>query len=179
MSFDNAHDYLASYGYGDRIIVLDAASGTVAEAAQALGTQPERIAKSLSFLLDGQPIIIATKGTARVDNRKYKATFHNKASMIPFDEVDSNIGHEPVGMCPFGIKDGVRVHLDRRPRIRHRLPRRRRRSQRGGTHARRTLRRLWCRRLGRCVQGVVRRAARNTTCQQPRPIRREGAEAAV
>ena len=82
MSFDNAHDYLASHAYGDRIIVLEAASGTVAEAAQALGTQPERIAKSLSFLLDGQPIIIVTKGTARVDNRKYKATFHSKASMI-------------------------------------------------------------------------------------------------
>lgn len=112
MSFDNAHEYLASHGYGDRIIVLEAASGTVAEAAQALGTQPERIAKSLSFLLDGQPIIIVTKGTARVDNRKYKATFHSKASMISFDEVDAYIGHEPGGVCPFGIKDGVRVYLD-------------------------------------------------------------------
>ena len=71
------------------------------------------IAKSLSFLLDGQPIIIVTKGTARVDNRKYKATFHSKASMIPFGEVDAYIGHEPGGVCPFGIKDGVRVYLDR------------------------------------------------------------------
>ena len=70
------------------------------------------IAKTMSFLLDDQPILILTEGTARVENRKYKDTFHIKAKMIPFEEVEQWIGHAPGGVCPFGINDGVKVYLD-------------------------------------------------------------------
>lgn len=56
--------------------------------------------------------MILTEGTAKIDNRKYKDTFHNKAKMIPFDEVEERIGHAPGGVCPFGIKEGVTVYLD-------------------------------------------------------------------
>ena len=70
------------------------------------------IAKTMSFLVDGEPILILTEGMARVDNRKYKDQFYVKAKMIPFDEVEGYIGHAPGGVCPFGIKDGIRVYLD-------------------------------------------------------------------
>ncbi len=70
------------------------------------------IAKTMSFLQGEKPVLILTEGTAKVDNRKYKDTFHMKAKMIPFDEVEKNIGHAPGGVCPFGVNEGVEVYLD-------------------------------------------------------------------
>ena len=81
-------------------------------AAQALGVEPGMIAKTMSFLIGEEATLILTEGTARVDNRKYKDTFHMKAKMIPFEEVENWIGHAPGGVCPFGIKEGVKVYLD-------------------------------------------------------------------
>ena len=102
----------AEKGFLDHVIRLEASTATVAEAADALGVEPGMIAKTMSFLLDDQPILILTEGTARVENRKYKDTFHIKAKMIPFEEVEQWIGHAPGGVCPFGINDGVKVYLD-------------------------------------------------------------------
>ena len=67
---------------------------------------------ALSFLQGEQPVLILTEGTARIDNRKYKDTFHIKAKMIPFEEVEEIIGHAPGGVCPFGVKEGIKVYLD-------------------------------------------------------------------
>ena len=112
MSQKRAENYLEQKGFLDHVIRLEASTATVAEAADALGVEPGMIAKTMSFLLDDQPILILTEGTARVENRKYKDTFHVKAKMIPFDEVEEIIGHAPGGVCPFGIKDGIKVYLD-------------------------------------------------------------------
>ena len=112
MSQKRAENYLERKGFLDHVIRLEASTATVAEAADALGVEPGMIAKTMSFLLDDQPILILTEGTARVENRKYKDTFHIKAKMIPFEEVEQWIGHAPGGVCPFGINDGVRVYLD-------------------------------------------------------------------
>ena len=112
MSFEKASHYLKEKGFEDRIIETAASSATVQEAAMALGTEPARIAKSLSFLVDEKPILILAEGTAKVDNRKYKDTFHCKARMIPFDQVEECIGHEPGGVCPFGANPEVRIYLD-------------------------------------------------------------------
>ena len=112
MSQERAEKYLESRGFLDHVIRLEASTATVAEAADALGVEPGMIAKTMSFLLDDQPILILTEGTARVENRKYKDTFHIKAKMIPFEEVEQWIGHAPGGVCPFGINDGVNVYLD-------------------------------------------------------------------
>ena len=70
------------------------------------------IAKTMSFLQGENAVLILTEGTARVDNRKYKDTFHVKAKMIPFDQVEEVIGHAPGGVCPFGINDDIEVYLD-------------------------------------------------------------------
>ena len=112
MSQKRAENYLEQKGFLDHVIRLEASTATVAEAADALGVEPGMIAKAMSFLLDDQPILILTEGTARVENRKYKDTFHIKAKMIPFEEVEQWIGHAPGGVCPFGINDGVKVYLD-------------------------------------------------------------------
>ena len=112
MSLEKAKAYLAEKGYADHVIELEDSSATVQLAAQALGIEPGMIAKTMSFLLGDEAILILTEGTAKVDNRKYKDTFHMKAKMIPFEEVENWIGHAPGGVCPFGIKEGIRVYLD-------------------------------------------------------------------
>ena len=112
MSLERAKAYLAEKGYADHIIELEDSSATVQLAAQALGVKPGMIAKTMSFLIGEEAILILTEGTAKVDNRKYKDTFHMKAKMIPFEEVENWIGHAPGGVCPFGIKEGIKVYLD-------------------------------------------------------------------
>ena len=112
MALEQAKKYLTEKGYADRIIELEESSATVQLAAETLGVEPGMIAKTMSFLVDREPILILTEGTAKVDNRKYKDQFHVKAKMIPFDEVERYIGHAPGGVCPFGIKDGIKVYLD-------------------------------------------------------------------
>lgn len=112
MSFEKAKQYLEEKGYGDHIIIPEHASGTVAEAAEALGTKPEMIAKTISLLQGDQVVLILTEGTAKIDNHKYKETFHIKAKMIPYDEVEDRVGHAPGGVCPFGIKENIKVYLD-------------------------------------------------------------------
>ena len=112
MSLERAKAYLAEKVYADHIIELEDSSATVQLAAQALGVEPGMIAKTMSFLIGEEAILILTEGTAKVDNRKYKDTFHMKAKMIPFEEVENWIGHAPGGVCPFGIKEGIKVYLD-------------------------------------------------------------------
>lgn len=96
----------------DRIIVPEHSSATVELAAQAIGVTPGEIAKTLSFLTKEGPVLVIAEGTARVDNRKFKDTFHTKAKMIPGDQVEALVGHAPGGVCPFGIHEGVPVYMD-------------------------------------------------------------------
>ena len=112
MSLEKAESYLKKAGFLDHVIELKESTATVALAAEALGVEPGMIAKTMSFLQGEQPVLILTEGTAKVDNRKYKDTFHVKAKMIPFEQVEEVTGHAPGGVCPFGIKDGIEVYLD-------------------------------------------------------------------
>lgn len=112
MSMERARAHLAGFGLAERIREFDVSSATVALAAEALGTEPERIAKTLSFITHDGPILVVAAGDARVDNHKYKAKFGLKAKMIPFDDVEPLIGHGVGGVCPFGVNEGVRVYLD-------------------------------------------------------------------
>ncbi len=112
MSLERAKAYLEKYGLDQMIMEFDVSSATVDEAARAIGCSGDEIAKSLSFILSEQPILIIASGNARIDNSKFKAEFHTKAKMIPFEEVEKMIGHAVGGVCPFGINDGVKVYLD-------------------------------------------------------------------
>ena len=112
MSLERARAYLESIGFGDRIIIPERSSATVAEAAEALGCEPGMIAKTLSFLQQNRPVLILVEGMSRIDNQKYRARFDCKAKMIPSDMVESLIGHGVGGVCPFGVMDGVSIYLD-------------------------------------------------------------------
>jgi prolyl-tRNA editing enzyme YbaK/EbsC (Cys-tRNA(Pro) deacylase) len=112
MAIEKVREYFQSLGMADRVLEFDVSSATVDLAAQALGCAPCRIAKTLSFLADGKPILIVTAGDAKIDNHKYKAQFSVKAKMLTPDEVDTLIGHSIGGVCPFAVNDGVTVYLD-------------------------------------------------------------------
>jgi len=112
MAIEAAREFFAQYGMADRIRELDTSSATVELAAQALGCEPCRIAKTLSFSVNGSPILIVAAGDAKIDNPKYKAQFGVKARMLTPDEVESLVGDAVGGVCPFGIRAGVTVYLD-------------------------------------------------------------------
>lgn len=112
MSVETVRDYLASFGVDHKIQEFSVSSATVDLAAAALGVEGKRIAKTLSFLVDGQCVLIAAAGDARIDNAKYKAFFRVKAKMVPPEMVPDCTGHQVGGVCPFAVREGVPVYLD-------------------------------------------------------------------
>lgn len=112
MSFVKAKQYLQKYGLENKIMEFDVSSATVEDAAKAISCKEEEIAKTLSFLVDDKAILIVVAGNSKIDNGKFKAEFHTKAKMIPFDSVEELIGHAVGGVCPFGINENVYVYLD-------------------------------------------------------------------
>ena len=112
MSIAAVREYFAQFGMADQVLEFETSSATVELAAQAVGVIPARIAKSLSFKVDGKAILIIAAGDAKVDNAKFKAHFHTKAKMLTPDEVTDLIGHAIGGVCPFAIKEEVEVYLD-------------------------------------------------------------------
>lgn len=112
MSIERVRDFFSEYGMAQRIQEFEVSSATVELAAAALHTEGKRIAKTLSFSVNAQPVLIVTAGDAKIDNPKYKAQFGTKATMLPFEEVEELVGHAVGGVCPFGVNAGVRVYLD-------------------------------------------------------------------
>lgn len=112
MSIEKGKEYFRQFGMEDRVQEFEVSSATVELAAQALEVEGARIAKTLSFMVGEQPILILMAGDVKVDNSKYKGFFHAKAKMMSSDQLDEFVGHQIGGVCPFGIKDGVDVYLD-------------------------------------------------------------------
>lgn len=112
MSVDKVRSFFQKYGLDKRIMEFDVSSATVEQAAQALSCRPERIAKTLSFNVNGRTILIVTAGDRKIDNSKYKARFGTKARMLTADEAEKTIGHAVGGICPFGINPDIDVYLD-------------------------------------------------------------------
>ena len=112
MSIEKVRAHFTELGIADRILEFEVSSATVELAAQAVGVEGKRIAKTLSFMVGEQCVLIVAAGDARIDNSKYKAFFHTKAKMLPHDAVPEVIGHAVGGVCPFAVKEGVAVYLD-------------------------------------------------------------------
>lgn len=112
MSIDKVRKYLKQFNFEDKILEFNSSSSTVALAAETLNCETGRIAKTMSFLVNDKPILIVLAGDIKIDNSKYKAEFHTKAKMIPYNDVEKIIGHAAGGVCPFGINDGIEVYLD-------------------------------------------------------------------
>ena len=112
MSIDKVRAYFRSLGIEDKVMEFDVSSATVELAAQAVGCEPRRIAKTLSFMADGHPILIVAAGDAKIDNHNYKAQFGTKAKMLSPEEAVELVGHAVGGVCPFAVNEGVTVYLD-------------------------------------------------------------------
>ena len=112
MSIERARTHLRKWNMDGRIRELELSSATVELAAKALNVEGARIAKTLSYMVDGAPILVVAAGDIRVDNRKFKDTFHTKAKMLTPDQAAELVGHAVGGVCPFGVNEGVKVYLD-------------------------------------------------------------------
>lgn len=96
----------------ERVQEFDVSSATVELAAAAVQCEPQRIAKTLAFMVDGHAVLVVTAGDAKIDNPKYKAQFGTKAKMLSPEEVETMVGHAVGGVCPFAVNEGVEVYLD-------------------------------------------------------------------
>ena len=112
MAIEKVRAFFAERGMEERIVEFEVSSATVELAAVAVGCEPCRIAKSLSFMVDSSAVLIIAAGDARVDNKKFKAQFAQKAKMLTPDEVIALVGHAVGGVCPFAVNEGVKVYLD-------------------------------------------------------------------
>ena len=113
MAIEKVKAYFKNYGMEDRVMEKDSSSATVEEAADVLGCEPGRIAKTLSFHLDEKVILIVTAGDKKIDNKKYRTEFGSKAHMLKFEEVELLVGHAVGGVCPFALPDPKpSVYLD-------------------------------------------------------------------
>lgn len=111
MAIDKVREYFKPFHMEDHILKFDVSSATVELAAEALHCEGKRIAKTMSFLVGEQPILIVTAGDTKIDNAKYKHFFGTKAKMIPGEEVEAIIGHAIGGVCPFAVNKSVKVYL--------------------------------------------------------------------
>ena len=112
MSIERARAHLTRHGLQERIQEFTVSSATVALAAEALGCEPARITKSLSFEKGESAILVIAAGDARIDNAKFKQRFGMKAKMLSAEKVEPLIGHGIGGVCPFGVNEGIDVYLD-------------------------------------------------------------------
>ena len=112
MSIEKVKEYFRQYGMEDRVWEKEHSSATVEEAAEALGCEPQRIAKTLSFQAGDRVVLVVTAGDRKIDNKKYREQFGCKAKMLKFEEVEDLVGHAVGGVCPFAVKEGVEVYVD-------------------------------------------------------------------
>ena len=112
MSVEKVREYFRQYAIEDKVRELEMSSATVELAAAALNCEPCRIAKTLSFSVNDNPILIVAAGDAKIDNKKNKDHFGVKAKMLAPDDVVAKIGHAIGGVCPFAVNEGVDIYLD-------------------------------------------------------------------
>ncbi len=112
MSIESVRAFFREKGMEERVLEFTVSSATVELAAQALGVEGARIAKTLSFKTEDGCMLILAAGDARIDNHKFKSKFHFKARMLSAEEVQELVGHPVGGVCPFGCNEGIPVYLD-------------------------------------------------------------------
>lgn len=112
MSITKAKEYLKQFNLDDKVMEFPVSSATVEDAAKAINCEEKEIAKTLSFIVEDNPILIVVAGDCKIDNSKFKAEFLVKAKMIPFERVEELIGHAVGGVCPFGVNENIIIYLD-------------------------------------------------------------------
>lgn len=112
MSIESVKKQFKEDNISFEILEFESSSATVDLAAEVLGVEPGQIAKTMAFKIGEENILVVSKGDARIDNRKYKDQFKTKAKMLSFEEVLDSTGHPVGGVCPFGLKNPIKVYLD-------------------------------------------------------------------
>jgi len=112
MAIERVKAFFRQHNMEQRVLEFATSCATVAEAAQSVGCEEARIAKTLSFMVGEQVVLVLAAGDARIDNAKYKAFFQAKAKMLPAEETEALVGHAVGGVCPFAINEGIAVYLD-------------------------------------------------------------------
>jgi prolyl-tRNA editing enzyme YbaK/EbsC (Cys-tRNA(Pro) deacylase) len=112
MSLESVRQFFHAHAPDIDVLVTEASSATVAEAAAAHGVEPAQIAKTLSLRVGERTFLVVTGGLARLDNRKVKDTFGGKASMLDTAEVEAITGHPVGGVCPFGLASPLPIYCD-------------------------------------------------------------------
>lgn len=106
MSIERVRAHFKTLGIEGRILEFDQSSATVELAAKAVGVEPARIAKTLSFMVGEVPTLVVFAGDARVDNKRFKTQLHTKAKMLSHDDAARLVGHAVGGVCPFAVNEG-------------------------------------------------------------------------
>jgi len=112
MSFERVRGYFKERGLEDRLLSPEVTTGTVEEAARALGVDEGSIVKTMAFRLKDRDILVLLRGTARVDNRKFIAQFARRAKFVPADELERVTGHKMGGVCPFALPSPLEIYID-------------------------------------------------------------------
>ncbi|MGX4593205.1 YbaK/EbsC family protein [Leuconostoc sp. JNUCC 76] len=112
MSVENVRQFFKKYHLENRIVEHENIGDTVEHAAELLKCEIKQIAKSMTFIVEENPVLIVLAGDKKVDNKKFKSTYNSRPKMIPFDQVADRIGHIPGAVTPFAIKSDVKVYLD-------------------------------------------------------------------
>lgn len=112
MSIHSVKAYFKEHSLPLEVIETNVSTATVELAAAALGVEPAMIAKTMAFRLKEEDILILTKGDVRIDNKKFRNHFGEKAKFISTDEVEAVTGHPVGGVCPFGLIRPLKIFLD-------------------------------------------------------------------
>ena len=112
MSAQSVRAWIAAHAPELPIIEVEGTTATVNTAADALGVEPGRIAKTLAVRAGEHLFLLVTRGNARLDNRKCKDAFGARPRMLGADETLELTGHPVGGVCPFGLKMPLTVYVD-------------------------------------------------------------------
>ena len=112
MSAESVRAWISANAPDLPIIEVDGTTATVATAAESLGVEPGRIAKTLAVRAGEQTFLLVARGDARLDNRKCKDEFGARPRMLGPEQTLELTGHPVGGVCPFGVKTALPVYLD-------------------------------------------------------------------
>lgn len=112
MSVESVIKYFKDRNLENPVFKLPDSGATVQQAAEVIHTEPKYIAKTLAFKVGDEDILVVVRGDLKVSNKKFKNFFKTKAKMVEHDKVLNEIGHPVGGLCPFGLKNDMKIYMD-------------------------------------------------------------------
>jgi prolyl-tRNA editing enzyme YbaK/EbsC (Cys-tRNA(Pro) deacylase) len=113
---DHVQAALDAFNLGIQIRFFENSTATSQMAADNIGCELGQIAKSLAFIIDGQPILVIASGDQRVDDRKLANLYNvgrKKVRPATPEQCIEIYGYAPGGVPPLGYRTpGLPVHLD-------------------------------------------------------------------